>query len=128
MATQLTASLCEEGMSPCGLMLRGTFTALTDAAAYHYPWLPVRWLLIDRYPSLERIPQVTCTLLVIHCRQDRIIPFEQGQRLFTAAPDKSHNGIAKTFVALPQAGHNDVMYVAADEVGAAVAGFLDSLP
>ena len=87
-ATQLAASLCDEGIVPGGLMLRGTFTALTDAAACHYPWLPVRWMLVDRYESIERIPNVTCPLLVIHGRRDRIIPFEQGERLFAAAPGR----------------------------------------
>lgn len=127
-ATQLAASLCDEGVVPGGLMLRGTFTALTDTAACHYPWLPVRWLLVDRYESIERIPNVTCPLLVIHGRQDRIVPFEQGERLFAAAPDESHDGRPKMFVELPDAGHNDIMYVAADDVEAAVAKFLENLP
>ncbi|REJ90945.1 MAG: alpha/beta hydrolase [Planctomycetota bacterium] len=127
-AIQLAANLCDEGTIPGGLMLRGTFTALTDAAAYHYPWLPVRWLLLDRYPSIDRIPDVASPLLVIHGRRDRVVPFEQGERLFAAAPDESHNGVAKMFVELPEAGHNDVMYVAADEVETAVATFLDNLP
>jgi fermentation-respiration switch protein FrsA (DUF1100 family) len=101
---------------------------MTDAAAWHYPWLPVRWLLLDRYPSIERIPRVDCPLLVLHGRQDRIVPFEMGQSLYAAAPERSHNGVPKSFVALPGAGHNDVMYVAAEEVGEAVRRFLGQLP
>ncbi len=127
-AVGLASDLCATGSPPGGLMLRGTFSALTDAAAYHYPWLPVRWLLVDRFPSLERMPRVTCPLLMIHGQRDRIVPFEQGEQLFAAAPAESYNGVAKHFVTLPEAGHNDIMYVAADDVETALASFLGSLP
>lgn len=126
-ATRLAADLCAEGTPPRGLMLRGTFTSLVDAASYHYPWLPVRWVLVDRFPSIERIGNVTCPLLMVHGRLDTIVPFEQGQSLFDAAPEQSAGGVPKTFIELPQAGHNDIMYVAADEVRAAVKEFLTRL-
>lgn len=123
-ATGLAWELCREGVTPGGLILRCTFTSLSDAGAYHYPWLPVRWVLVDRYPSLDRIGDVTCPLLVIHGREDRIVPFEQGKALFDAAAERSAGGIPKKFLELPQAGHNDMMYVAADEIREAVAEFL----
>jgi len=123
-ATGLAYELCSTGIPPGGLILRCTFTSLADAGSYHYPWLPVRWVLIDRYPSIDRIASITCPLLVIHGHEDRIVPFEHGERLFAAAPETSQNGIPKQFLELPQAGHNDMMYVAADEIRAAVAEFL----
>lgn len=126
-AVRLAADLSDQGKLPRGLILRGTFTSMTDTAAWHYPWLPVRWLLLDRYPSIDHIPRVACPLLVLHGQQDRIVPFEMGQRLFAAAPERSRSGVPKTFVSLPAAGHNDVMYVAADEVGEAVRGFLGQI-
>lgn len=126
-ATGLAYDLCGDGATPRGLILRCTFTSLVDAGAHHYPWLPVRWVLADRYPSIERIPHVTCPLLMIHGRQDRIIPFEHSERLYAAAPSQSHNGLPKRLVALPDAGHNDMMYVAADEIRAAVQLFLENI-
>lgn len=123
-ATRLAYDLASLKITPGGLILRCTFTSLVDAGAYHYPWLPVRWVLIDRYPSIDRIASVSCPVLIIHGREDRIVPFEHGQRLFAAARTESHNGIEKQFLDLPQAGHNDMMYVAAEEIRAAVEEFL----
>lgn len=123
-ATRLANDLASLKITPGGLILRCTFTSMVDAGSYHYPWLPVRWVLIDRYPTIDRIASITCPVLIIHGREDRIVPFEHGQRLFAAARDSSHNGIQKQFLELPHAGHNDMMYVAADEIRAAVAEFL----
>jgi uncharacterized protein len=108
-SVRLASDLCKEGIRPGGLALQSTFTALTDAAAYHYPWLPVRMLMIDRYPSIDRIGDVNCPLLMVHGRRDQIVPFEQGRRLFDAAPAKSESGVAKRFVEFPDADHNDIM-------------------
>jgi fermentation-respiration switch protein FrsA (DUF1100 family) len=125
-AVRLASDVCESGGVPAGLILRSTFTSLADAAGWHYPWLPVRWLLIDRYPSIERIPRIACPLLILHGRRDRIVPFAHGERLFAAAPHTSRNGIPPKFVELPAAGHNDIMYVAAEEVADAVQQFLQA--
>jgi len=112
-ATRLASELSASGTPPAGLVLRSTFTSLTDAAAWHFRWVPVRWLLLDRYPSIERIAQVTCPILILHGRRDTIVPFAQGEQLFTAAPERSSRGIAKRFFALESADHNDVLLMEA---------------
>jgi hypothetical protein len=126
-AVRLAAELCEADTSPGGLLVRSTFSSLVDAAAHHYPWLPVRLALVDRYPSIEHVPQVTCPILQIHGRRDVIIPIKFGQRLFEAAPQVSSSGIEKKFVELPEAGHNDVNLVAEAEFREAIRDFLSRL-
>ena len=37
---------------PRGLILRSPFSSMVDIGRHHYPYLPVRWLVRDRYPSL----------------------------------------------------------------------------
>ncbi|MBK7644837.1 MAG: alpha/beta hydrolase [Planctomycetes bacterium] len=82
------------------MILHDTFSSLADAAAYHYPWLPVRLLLRVHYDSLAKIGHIGAPLLVIHSPQDEVIPIEQAQRLFAAAAEPkefletsgSHNG------------------------------------
>jgi fermentation-respiration switch protein FrsA (DUF1100 family) len=124
-ATRLAADVCAAGTPPGGLILRSTFSSLVDVAAHHYWWLPVRAVLVDRFPSTERIATVTCPILVIHGTADTIVPFSYGQRLFDAAPEKSQQSIAKTFATLRGAGHNDILFVARDEYRQAVREFLE---
>lgn len=83
-----------------GLVLHDTFRSLDDAAAVHYPWLPVRLLLRSHYDNAAKIGRIAAPLLVIHSPQDEVIPFEQGKALFDAAAEPkellvtagSHNG------------------------------------
>jgi uncharacterized protein len=124
-ATRLASELCAAGTPPGGLILRSTFSSLVDVAAHHYWWLPVRTFLVDRFPSTDRIPTVTCPVLVIHGTADTIVPYWSGQRLFDAAPTQSQHAIAKTFAPLQGAGHNDILFTARDEYRQAVRDFLE---
>ncbi len=87
---------------PAALVLRSPFTSLADIGRRHYPFLPVRLLLADRYPSIDRIGRLACPLLVIAGERDWIVPISYSRELYQAAPDGE-----KRFVALPGAGHND---------------------
>lgn len=87
---------------PAALVLRSPFTALADVGQLHYPWLPVRRLLYDRYPALEQIGQVTAPVLIVAGARDRIVPATMSQRLYEAAAGP------KRLVVLPGLDHNDV--------------------
>ena len=86
---------------PAAVILRSPFTSLPDVGAVHYPWLPVRWLLTDRYPSIERIGSVHVPVMVIAGDRDDVVPEALSRRLFDAANDP------KRYVLVPGAGHND---------------------
>ena len=107
-ATRLASELCEAGTPPAALVLSATFPSLTDVGAYHYPWLPVRLVLLDRYPSTTRIASVTCPVLQVHGTADTIVPLDLARKLLAATPDRSAGGIAKRFVEVPDVGHNDI--------------------
>lgn len=123
-AVRLASELSLNKTPPAGMIQRSTFSSLTDAAASHFPFIPVRWLLIDRFPSDQRIRDVTCPLLQLHGSRDAIVPIRLGQKLFAAAPDQSASGVAKRFVELPNADHNDVMETSRPEVSKAIREFL----
>lgn len=119
-AVRLASEACSVGSPPGGLIARSTFSSLSDVAQLAVPWLPSRWMLVDRFPSEERIRSVTSPLLVLHGRLDTIVPFELGRKLFDAAPKDSTNGYANRFVELPAADHNDVLEADGARFGKAV--------
>ncbi|MCA9080420.1 MAG: alpha/beta hydrolase [Planctomycetaceae bacterium] len=123
-ATRLVWDLKQKRVTPRGLILTATFSSLTDAGAYHYPWLPVSLVLIDRYPSAQRIGAINCPLLMLHGQRDRVVPYALGQKLFNHAPATAENGLPKQFISLPNADHNDILQTQAAEVAAAYRQFL----
>jgi fermentation-respiration switch protein FrsA (DUF1100 family) len=84
------------------VLLQAPYTSIADVAAAAYPFLPVRFLLKDRYRSDERVARVTAPVLVIHGERDRVVPIEYGERLYALirAPKK--------FVRFPEGGHVDL--------------------
>lgn len=71
---------------PCGgLVLEKTFTSLTDLGAELYPFLPVRTLGSIRYDTHSRLPNIRVPVLVMHSREDSLIPFHHAERNFAAA-------------------------------------------
>jgi hypothetical protein len=123
-ATRLAAEVCDAGTPPAGLILRSTFSTLADAARYHFPVLPVKFLLAERYASVQRIPRVTCPILMLHGQQDTIIPYLLGRKLFAAAPEASSNGSPKQFIDLPHADHNDVLETEGELMQDAISAFV----
>ena len=67
------------------IIIESSFTSVPDLAAGIYPWLPVRLLSRYRYDSLARIATVERPVLVVHSRDDEIIPVGHGRRLYAAA-------------------------------------------
>lgn len=97
-ATALAAELGAEA-----LVLESTFTRLTDAAASHYPWLPVRLVMRNRYNSLKRIAEYRGPVWISHGDRDRVVPFSHAGRLFQASPSDR-----KKLVELPGRGHDEL--------------------
>lgn len=107
-AIRLANELCRSGVAPAGLLVSSSFSSMTEAAGWHYPFVPVSWLLWDRYESQRWIADVTCPYVHVHGEVDRIVPIDLGRKLFDAAPPRSANGVEKRFVALANRGHNNV--------------------
>jgi fermentation-respiration switch protein FrsA (DUF1100 family) len=103
-----------------GLILERTFAELTETAAYHFPWLPVRWLMKNRFPSAERIAAYQGPLLQSHGTADEVVPFAMGQRLFDAATTPN-----KRLFVVEGGDHNGPQ---PEEYYEALGEFLDSLP
>jgi len=103
-ATRLAAELSQEHTPPAGMILEGAFGRLEDPAKHLFFWLPVSLILNQHFPSVERIPQIECPLLMVHGVSDNTVPLRMGRELFDAAPPECR-GIAKKFVECPNASH-----------------------
>lgn len=68
-----------------GVVLEGAFTGVDDRASELYPWLPVRWIASHRFASRERIARISSPLLLLHARDDRVIPFGHAERMLALA-------------------------------------------
>ena len=51
-----------------------------------YPFLPVRLLSRFQYNTRENLRKVRSPVLIIHSREDELIPYSHGVALFESAP------------------------------------------
>ena len=68
-----------------GLVVESSFTSVAELSKRFYPYLPTSLLVRIRYPSLARIKQLECPVLIVHSPEDDIVPYAHGKRLFQAA-------------------------------------------
>lgn len=87
--------------APAGLVLRSPFTELADVGAHHYPWLPVRMLLKDRFRISELLSDSAVPVTVIYGDRDSIIPGNLSARVADGATTLVER------VVIPGADHND---------------------
>lgn len=84
-----------------GVILDAPYTTMVDVAEIHYPYLPARWFMTDRYSSRRYIGLINAPLLIVHGAQDGVIPATMGRQLFEMAKQP------KQFALIEGAGHND---------------------
>ena len=87
-----------------GLLLVTPFSSLTDVAAHHYPLLPVRILLSERYESREALSHYGGPVAFLLAGRDEVVPSELGQQLYD-----SYSG-PKWLHVEAHAGHNTLPY------------------
>lgn len=85
-----------------GLILQSPYTSLEDIAKDLYFWLPVHFLIRDRFDSIGKMDRVHTPLLVIHGEQDTVVPVHYGKEIFAKANSP------KESVWFPVKGHNDM--------------------
>lgn len=106
---------------PAALVLRSPFTSLADIARVHYPIVPARLLLRDRYETEEALADSDVPVLVILGTADSIVPPDSSRRVFEAASGHKH------LVELAGLNHNDPG-MAGKRVAEETRSFLDELP
>jgi len=79
------ASRLAAQQQPLALIVESSFTSVPDIAQDLYPWLPARWLSRLSHATRDYVRDVRCPVLVVHSRDDEIIPFHHGEAIFSSA-------------------------------------------
>jgi len=94
------ASRLASEYQPLALIVESSFTSIPDIAEELYPWLPVRWLSRLSHATRDHVRNVRCPILIIHSRDDEIVPFRHGEAIFASANEP------RTLLTI-RGGHND---------------------
>jgi len=94
------ASRLAAQQQPLALIVESSFTSVPDIAQHLYPWLPARWLSRLSHATRDYVRDVRCPVLVVHSRDDEIIPFHHGEAIYASANEP------RTLLAL-RGTHND---------------------
>ena len=65
-----------------GVVLFAPYNRLTDVAQYQVPFLPVDWLLVDRFPSEDYLRKYHGPVGVFVGGKDNVVPERFGRRLY----------------------------------------------
>lgn len=105
-------------VGPRAVVLFSTFTSVNDLGAQVYWFLPVRLLSRIGYDNRENLKRIRAPVFIAHSRDDDIVPYAHGKRLFDAA------GEPKAFLEM-RGGHNDGFIFTQPEWVAELGAFLD---
>lgn len=119
LGTGVVAALQAE-RPPAGLVLRSPFPELSAVGGHHYPWLPVRLLLRDRFPVVEHLAASDVPVSVVYGDRDSIVPTALSDQVADEAPALAER------VVIAGADHNDPVMFGA-RVADAVARLADRI-
>ncbi|WP_339507869.1 MULTISPECIES: alpha/beta hydrolase [unclassified Pseudomonas] len=85
------------------LILVTPYNSLEEIAARQYPWVPVKWLLKDRFESGKYAAHIRVPTLLLAASDDEVIPRASTERLLGYFP----KGVAVLKV-VPDSGHNSI--------------------
>jgi len=96
-----------------------TFTSIKDMARMAYPFLPP-FIFESKFDSVSNIKKVECPVLIMHSRDDEIVPFYMGEKLYEAA------GEPKELLVL-RGSHNTAFLDSEESYRSGIKKFLEGL-
>lgn len=109
-----------ENERPAGVIIESSFSSGVDMARRIYPIFPAGLLTRLRYPVAQYAAQLPSPVLVVHSRDDEIIPFTMGQRIFDAVTQE------KQLVEL-HGDHNAGFWISRETYIPALGAFFDTV-
>jgi uncharacterized protein len=87
-----------------GIILITPWDTLLSVAKDKVPWLPVQWLLHDRYDSVQNLKDYKGRIVIVGAEMDEIIPVKHARKLFESLPGSHEN---HKMLIIKNAHHND---------------------
>jgi uncharacterized protein len=100
LGTGVAAEMARRGRGS-RLVLVAPFTSTVAMAKRIVPFLPASMVMVDRFDTLSKAPDIATPTLVVHGDIDDVIPFEQGELL-------SHTVPHGTFLKVPEGRHDNL--------------------
>lgn len=94
--------LAAEGLGQ-RLVLEAPFTSVTELVSAQFPAEDLGHLITQRWDSLGTVGLITQPLLVIHGKEDEVVPFRMGQSILDAAGSED-----KSLIAIEGRGHSEL--------------------
>ncbi|MDJ0553144.1 MAG: alpha/beta fold hydrolase [Microcoleaceae cyanobacterium MO_207.B10] len=107
-----------------GLIIQSSFTSMADVVNNmgNYRIFPIDLLLHQRFDSISKLRQLEIPIMLIHGREDRLVPADMSEKLFAVSPAK-----IKDLYLVADAGHNNVAATAGDKYLDRVSSFVSQL-
>jgi hypothetical protein len=105
------------GETPAAVIIESSFSSGADMARRLYPIFPVRLLTRLKYPVVDYVARLRCPVLVVHSRDDEIIPYAMGRAVYAAAAQP------KSFLEL-RGDHNAGFWISREVYTAGLEAFL----
>jgi len=67
------------------LILELTFTSMTEVSQQHYPFIPTSIIVKHKYETLNKLKNISCPIVIVHSRNDEVIPFTHAEINFERA-------------------------------------------
>jgi fermentation-respiration switch protein FrsA (DUF1100 family) len=84
-----------QNKSYAGIILETPFTSMIDAAKNFYPYIPVNFLLKDKFENYKKIKNINSPILVMHGEADQIVPFLMGKKIYEIANEPKYSYFTK---------------------------------
>lgn len=105
-----------------GVVLEAPFPSAARMARQVFWFLPGLGLLVhSQFDTQARLAQINAPVLIVHCRQDPVIPFQFGQEVYNAARPP------KDFLPIDGQCHEEASLIAPAQYRVALQKFLNSL-
>jgi alpha-beta hydrolase superfamily lysophospholipase len=100
LGTGVAAEMAHRGLG-ASLTLVSPYTSMVAMGERIVPWLPVAWLLPDKFDTLSKARAIKVPTLVAHGNADEVVPFEMGSMVAAAIA-------SATLMPFPDGHHGDL--------------------